>query len=184
MRIGDYFTEVGFSGSFIDGSNDFYHRLVFWPDWVKDSLRDFTNQVMDMASSTRPFKITDTFKLQSGFPHEISTERKEELLQSGIKRDYVSAEEGVVIPKIDIHKFIHILEGATTNVLILSTPQGKQYIRDITVVDDESHAELAFIYVVNRRAQVITGWAERKRKGKFYLELPKNILKSLSYITD
>ena len=184
MKIGDYFKEVGFSGSFIDGSNDFYHRLVFWPEWVSDSMVDFTNQVMDMASTTRPFKITETFKLQGGYPHEISTERKEELLEGGIKRDYASFDEGVTIPKIDIHKFIHLIEMNTTNPLILSTPAGERYIRDITIVDDESHPRLSFIYVVNRRAQVITGWAERKQKGKFILELPNNILKSLSYITD
>ena len=184
MKIGDSLKADGFSGSFIDGTNDFYHRLVFWPDWVVDSMVEFTTQVMDMASATRHFKLTDTFKVQGGYPHEVSKDRKEALSTQGIQRDYLSDNMGVDIPKIDIHKFVSLIERNGLNPIIFSTPSNQRYIRDVTIVDDKSHEKLSFVYVINRRAQVITGWAEAKHKGKFSLKMPKNILKSLSYITD
>ena len=40
---------------------------------------------------------------------------------------------------------------------------------------------LAFVYIINRKAQVICSWSEPKIKGKYKLELPKNILKKHTY---
>ena len=79
---------------------------------------------------------------------------------------------------------MRLLSSKTKNPIVFSTPSDSRYLRDITIVDSESHENLSFIYVVNRKAQVITSWSELKKGGKHRLQLPKNIFKVMSYVTE
>ena len=132
-----------------------------------------------MSSEKKPFKCSDTFKLQAGYPHEITKERKIELEENGINRDFLSEKYKITIPKLHQEKFISISKG--NNIFVFTTPIDSHYIRDITIVDDETHPKLSFIYVLNRKAQIITAWCEKKIKGKYKIKQPHNILKNLSY---
>jgi len=160
-----------------------YHRLIHYPDWFNEEFGDFKDQLMDMAKKTKPLKCTDTFKLQAGYPHEIEPEQKERLLSNNIKRDYFSNRQEVIIPKIDIQGFIELSQ-YNKNPFIFTTPKTSNYIRDITVVDIKSHNKLAFVYIINRKAQVLCVWSEPKKNGKFILKLPKNIIKKYNYQTE
>ena len=160
-----------------------YHRLVHYPDWFDVEYEGFKKQVMDMASQKKPFKCSDTFKIQAGYPHEVESEQKERLIQNGIKRDYFSRKYKISIPKIDIHKFIK-LDLFDKNPIVFTTPKESNYIRDITIVDTESHNKLSFIYIINRRAQIICSWTEPKKNNKYLLKLPKNLIKSTNYQTE
>ena len=182
MRLSDYLKIEGIT--FVGQSNDFYHRLIYWPDWVDKELCQFTEQVVDMASTKKPFKATDTFKIQAGYPHEVDSEHKEILLERGIKRDSLSEGKKVCIPKLNLQGFMRLLSSKTKNPIVFSTPSDSLYLRDITIVDTESHENLSFVYVVNRKAQVITSWSELKKGGKHRLQLPKNIFKVMSYVTE
>ena len=107
MRLSDYLKVEGIT--LVGQSNDFYHRLIYWPDWVDKELCQFTEQVVDMASSKKPFKATDTFKIQAGYPHEVDSEHKEILLERGIKRDSLSEGKKVLHPQVEssgIHAII------------------------------------------------------------------------------
>jgi hypothetical protein len=160
-----------------------YHRLIYYPDWFNKEFEDYKAQLIDMAKKSKPLKCTDTFKLQAGYPHEIDSLQKERLLANGIKRDYFSEGQKVTIPKIDIQGFIELAKN-NTNPFIFTTPSTSNYIRDITVVDVKSHKKLAFVYVINRKAQVLCAWAEPKKHNKFSLKLPKNIIKKHNYQTE
>ena len=162
---------------------DSYHKLVYYPDWVKEQCSSFVSQVYDMAKKKKPFKCSDTFKIQAGYPHEVERAQKDRLVENGVKRDYLSAKRKTVIPKLDIHKFMK-LTSLNQNPLVFTTPKDSNFIRDITVVDYDSHKSLAFVYIVNRKAQIICCWSESKYKGKYKLELPKNILKKNTYKTE
>ena len=154
-----------------------FHSSVWVPDWYSKEFNQFNNQVLSMSSPTKPFKATDYFKYKSGYPHEITSESKKYLIDKGCKRDKLSAKLDIVIPKIDIQDYIRL----STNLISYTTPADKNFIRDITVYDDESHESLAFIYIISRKAQVIAAWSEPKTKGKYIIKPPKNMFKNLKY---
>jgi len=157
-----------------------YHRLVFYPKWFEGEYNAFHNQVLEMSKKKKPLKCSDTFKIQAGYPHEVDEGQKVRIEGNGIKRDYLSAKRNTLIPKLDIQRFIKI-NSYGENPLIFTTPKNSQYIRDITVVDYDSHKSLAFVYIINRKAQIICCWSESKLKGKFKAELPMNIIKKHTY---
>jgi len=159
---------------------DSYHKLVYYPKWFSQEYSSFVQQLVDMSKKSKPLKCSDTFKIQAGYPHEVDSAQKKRILDNGIKRDYLSARRKSLIPKLDIHKFIK-LDSLSENPIVFTTPKDSKYIRDITIVDYESHKSLAFVYIINRKAQVICSWSEPKIKGKYKLELPKNILKKNTY---
>ena len=70
------------------------------------------------------------------------------------------------------------------NIIAFTTPQDSLFIRDITVYDKDSHNDIVFIYVINRKAQVITAWSEPKERGKYKIAKPKNVIKRLKYETE
>jgi hypothetical protein len=160
-----------------------YHKLVFYPSWFQEQYASFVNQVYDMSKKKKPFKCSDTFKIQAGYPHEVEIVQKDRLIENGVKRDYLSAKRKTTIPKLDIHNFMKI-SSTSENPLAFTTPKDSNFIRDITVVDCESHKSLAFVYIVNRKAQVICCWSEPKFRGKYKMELPKNVIKKHTYKTE
>jgi len=182
MRLSDYLKTEGLT--LIGNPNNFYHRLVFWPKWVNTELNQFNEQVIDMASTKKPFKSTDTFKIQAGYPHEVNIEHKTLLHEKGINRDSLSGDKKIYIPKVNLQSYIQLTASTIENPIIFSTPCDSQYIRDITIVDTKSHDNLVFVYVINRKAQVITSWSELKNNGRYKLQLPKNIFKAMSYVTE
>tara|TARA_R100000963_G_C4637395_1_gene101290 strand:+ start:72 stop:623 length:552 start_codon:yes stop_codon:yes gene_type:complete len=175
--IGDMFPHITFIHE--NQKNLTYHKKIHWPSWFTDELPSFIYQVSDMSSTKKPFKCSDTFKLQAGYPHEITQERKGELESKGIKRDFLSEKYKIPIPKLNKEKFIQSCK--VQKIFVFTTPVGSHYIRDITLVDSESHPKLCFIYVVNRKAQIITAWCEKKIKGKYKLREPHNIVKNMTY---
>jgi len=154
-----------------------FHSSVWVPDWYSKEFNHFNNQVLSMSSPTKPFKATDYFKYKSGYPHEITSESKKYLIDKGCKRDGLTAKLDITIPKIDIQDYIRL----STNLISYTAPSEKDFIRDITVYDDKSHDTLAFIYIINRKAQVIAAWSEPKTKGKYIIKKPKNMFKNLKY---
>jgi len=177
MKLGDL---ISLSGISVDRHYDSYHKSIFWPTWYSEEVSSFKEQVIDMASPVKPFKATDTFKIQAGYPHEVKAEQKENLTNKGIKRDNLSGKQKTPIPKLTLQSF------TTTSPLSIAftTPNDSHFIRDITIVDETSNDELAFVYVVNRKAQIITAWTEKKTNGKFILRKPYGIFKEASYVKE
>jgi len=175
--IADMFPNITFTHE--NQKNLAYHRKIHWPSWFEEELPSFIYQVNDMSSAKKPFKCSDTFKLQAGYPHEITHKRKEELEEKGIKRDFLSEKYKIPIPKLNQEKFIQYC--TAPNVFVFTTPLDSHYIRDITIVDKGTHPKLCFVYVLNRKAQIITAWCEKKIKGKYKIREPHNILKNLTY---
>lgn len=157
--------------------NDHYHSYYLIPDWFKTELPSFVSQVRKMASPKKPFKATDYFKIKAGYPHEVVQEQKERLIQKGCSRDMLTSKKGITIPKLDIQGFILNYE----NIVGFTTPKDSKFIRDITIYDSDSHDELSFIYIVNRKAQIIAAWSEKKQNGKYSLTKPTNIIKNIKY---
>ncbi len=154
-----------------------FHANVWIPDWYSSEFNKFNNQVLSMASPKKPFKATDYFKFKAGYPHEVTLKNQEYLKNKGCKRDKLSAKLGITIPKIDIQDYIKL----STNLISYTTPEKNNYIRDITVYDDKSHDTLAFIYIINRKAQIIAAWSEPKNKGQYVIKSSKNMFKNLKY---
>lgn len=177
--IGDMIKLEGIS--FVSDKTDYYHKKVFWPDWFNSELQSFKFQVSDMASPTKSFKSTDTYKIQAGYPHEVNRDHKETLMGRGIKRDIHSSKVDLTIPKMDLTNFSDLIQNSEMNVISFTTPKDSQYIRDITLVDQKGHEDLVFIYVVDRKAQIITAWTEKKNKGKYKMQLSKNFLRTSKY---
>ena len=175
--IGDMFPHITFTHE--NQKNLGYHRKIHWPPWFEKELPSFISQVIDMSSDKKPFKGSDTFKLQAGYPHEITQERKEELMDKGIKRDFLSEKYKITIPKLNKENFMRFCQ--PNNIFVFTTPLDSQYVRDITLIDSETHPKLCFIYVINRKAQIITAWCEKKIKGKYKLREPHNIVKNMTY---
>ena len=78
---------------------------------------------------------------------------------------------------MDIQTFVLNYE----NVIGFTTPKDSQFVRDITIYDIDTHNDLAFVYIVNRKAQVIAGWSEKKVKGKYQIKKPDNLIKNIKY---
>lgn len=176
MNLGEYlkFEGVSFSS---DTEVRHFHTKVWIPEWYEKYFTSFHTQVLQMASPKKTFKATDYFKIKAGYPHEVGAENKAKLHEAGCKRDKLSAKEGVLIPKIDVQDFIRL----SKNLVSFTAPQNKDFVRDITVYDDTTHESLAFIYVINRKAQVIAAWSEPKSEKGYTPSIPKNILKALRY---
>jgi hypothetical protein len=174
LTIADFMDTIEFS---LEDSNDHYHTHYLIPDWFLKELQPFIAQVQKMASQKKPFKATDYFKIKAGYPHEVVKEQKERLIQRGCSRDILSSKYDVTIPKMDIQTFVLNYE----NVIGFTTPKDSQFVRDITIYDIDSHDNLAFIYIVNRKAQVIAGWSEKKVKGKYQIKKPDNLIKNIKY---
>lgn len=154
-----------------------YHTKVWIPSWYEDNFLSFYNQVLKMASPKKFFKATDYFKFKAGYPHEVTMENQKYLKERGCTRDKLSYREGVSIPKINISLFKSI----SKNLIGFTAPSEKNFIRDITIYDDSSHESLAFIYVINRKAQVIAAWSEPKKGRKYKARIPKNLFKTLKF---
>ena len=122
-----------------------------------------------MASPKKPLKASDTFKIQAGYPHEVTQEQKDNL--SKIQRDTYSSQRDFLIPKLDVQKFIGLTNNPN-NVIEFSTPHDSEYIKDIRVFDNACHPDLTIIYVVNRKAQIISSWSVLKNNGKFRVKRP------------
>lgn len=174
FTIGDFIDTTEFS---LEDSNDHYHAHYLIPDWFSKELQSFIAQVQKMASQKKPFKATDYFKIKAGYPHEVVKEQKERLVQKGCSRDMLSSKHDITIPKMDIQTFVLNYE----NVIGFTTPKDSQFVRDITIYDIDSHDELAFVYIVNRKAQVIAGWSEKKVNGKYQIKKPDNLIKNIKY---
>lgn len=149
--------------------NKQYHRKVYFPKWFETNFRQFTYQVIDMASPTKPLKCSDTFKIQGGYPHEVTKEQKENL--ENIQRDTYTSQREILIPKLTAKRFIE-LTNDRKNIIEFSTPHDSDYIKDIRVFDNSSHPDLTIIYVVNRKAQIISSWSVLKKNGKFKIKKP------------
>ena len=176
MNIAEYLQIEGISLS-VDSKVRHFHTNVWIPEWYSKYFDSFHNQVMTMASPKKPFKATDYFKVKAGYPHEVTAERKAEITSQGCFRDKLSSKRGITIPKIDVQDFIRL----NKNLIAFTAPSDKDFIRDITVYDDTTDERLAFIYVINRKAQVIAAWCEPKHKGKYTPKIPTDALKSLKY---
>ncbi len=159
-----------------------YHRKIYFPEWFEESYSSFKHQVMDMCRKRKPFKATDTFKIQAGYPYEVEKEHKDKLINRGIKRDTIGTKHDIQIPKLDVESFYYIMQKGD-NPISFNVPKNTKYIKDITVYDNESHEDYTFIYVISRRAQVITAWIEPKKKGKYVIPIPNDRLKKSLYET-
>jgi len=176
MNIGDLLLKQGVKLSADDNVRHF-HTKVFIPDWYEKYFNSFDNQINKMSSPTKPFKATDYFKIKAGYPHEVMADNKHKLIKSGCKRDRLSNKNKVQIPKLTLSHY-HTIKN---NLIVFTAPKNKDFIRDITIYDDLTHEGLVFIYVVSRKAQVITAWAEPKSKEQYSIKIPKNVIKSLKY---
>ena len=177
--IGDILNLQGIN--VIDTKVDYYHKKKYWPDWFNEETGRFFHQLNDMSSPTKSFKSTDTFKIQAGYPHEVTKEHKDKILERGIVRDYHSEKKNICIPKLNIIDFEKLIPPNHNNIISFTTPKDSKFIRDITIVDKGSDNNLVFIYVVDRKAQIITAWSEKKTKGKYNIKMSKNIFKSSKY---
>jgi len=147
-----------------------YHQKVYFPEWFDNNFISFKNQVMDMASPKKPLKASDTFKIQAGYPHEVTQEQKENL--NHIQRDTYSNQRNFLIPKLDIQNFVKLIN-QKSNIIEFSTPHDSDYIKDIRVFDNLTHPDLTIIYVVNRKAQIIASWSVLKNNGRFKVKKPE-----------
>ena len=176
MNLGDLLLQQGIKLSTDDNVRHF-HTKVFMPDWYEKYFNSFDLQINKMSSPTKAFKATDYFKIKAGYPHEVMAENKDKLIEAGCKRDRLSHKNKVNIPKLTLAHYQNI----KNNIIVFTAPKGKDFIRDVTIYDDLAHENIVFIYVVSRKAQVITAWAEPKNKGQYFIKIPKNLIKSLKY---
>ena len=152
---------------------DYYHSANGFPDWFNESLESFKEQVIDMASPTKPLKTTETFKVQAGYPHEVSRERKQALRDFGIKEDRNVKRDVFLIPKIDAQGFYEVAKA--DKVVSYSTPKDSNFIREIVVVDTETNSDLFLFYVLGRKAKVLSSWSvKRENNQQFIPEINKN----------
>jgi len=157
-------------------TNHSYHKSIFIPEWFSESYATFKAQVLDMCKKSKPFKATDTFKIQAGYPHEVLYDHKTKLITRGIKQDLYCTKTDKEIPKFDVQSFI-LFGGDWKSVISFDTPKDSQYVKNVVVVDTKSDDNFSFYYVISRRAQVISAWAEPKRNGKHTLKAPFNKVK-------
>jgi len=180
LTFGDY---LNLNGQIDDLKiNRAYHRKIYFPDWFDENYESFNLQVSTMSRKAKSFRATDTFKIQAGYPHEVEHENKTRLLNEGIKRDKVSTKHEMNIPKMTGEMF-YLLSNKKHNPITFTTPKNAQYIKDIILVDDISSNKLVFTYVVSRKAQIITAWAEPKSGGNYKMKLPNDCFKRKSYET-
>jgi hypothetical protein len=151
---------------------DYYHVVNKFPDWFQDSLDSFKMQVYDMASPTKPLKTTDTFKIQAGYPHEVSLEGKTRLARYGIEQDRNVKRDYYTIPKLTAQTFLNQVR--EVNVLAFTTPKGSQFMRDVIMVDTYTNPSLIIFYVVNRKARIVASWTvKRDENEKFVPKISK-----------
>ena len=148
---------------------DLYHSAIGFPDWFSEELNQFNEQVRNMASSKKPFKASNTFKIQGGYPHEVEVVEKERLLSVGVRADRNLGRGRKTIPKLDIHRFITLSKSG--NVVCFSTPKDTQFLRDIVLVDEEADSDFDVFYVVSRKARVVSAWSIKKQEGGFVTDL-------------
>ena len=162
----DDFLEVfdGFSKERQLAERDYYHKAIYFPAWVSTSQEEFTKQVTDMASSRKPFKATDTFKIQGGYPHEVDQENQLRLTKLNVKRDINFKNIRERTPKIDMQLFTQLMNKG--NMISFCTPKDTEFIREIVMVDDKSHDNLNIFYVISRKARVLSTWSVKKDKNK------------------
>jgi len=144
---------------------DVYHAAIGFPEWFPDELNAFNEQIRSMASAKKPFKASNTFKIQGGYPHEVEGVEKERLLSLGVRADRNMVRSGRVIPKMDIHR--HITLSKVSGVVCFSTPKDSRYVRDLVLVDEVSDADFDIFYVVSRKARVVSAWTVQKKKNGF-----------------
>ena len=78
-------------------------------------------------------------------------------------------------------EMFYLLSEKESNIISFTTPIDAQYIRDVVLVDDISSDRLSYLYVISRKAQIITAWAEPKYRGKYKMKLPNACFKIKSY---
>ena len=105
-------------------------------------LKEILILIKETFGFLKPLKASDTFKIQAGYPHELT-----------------------------IQNFIGLIN-QKSNILEFSTPYDSDYIKDIRVFDNLSHPNLTIIYVVNRKAQIIASWCVLKNNGRFKVKKP------------
>ena len=120
-----------------------------------------------MASATKPLKTTETFKVQAGYPHEVSVERKRMLREYGIKQDSNIERDEFLIPKLTAQDFL--LMAKEENLLSISTPKDTEFIREIVMVDTNTSSTLIIFYVISRKARTISSWTIKKDKNKMFI---------------
>tara|TARA_B100000287_G_scaffold433646_1_gene495860 strand:+ start:1233 stop:1799 length:567 start_codon:yes stop_codon:yes gene_type:complete len=164
----DEFLEVfdDFSKERQIAERDYYHQAVYFPEWKNESEREFIAQVADMASSTKPFKATDTFKIQGGYPHEVERQNQLRLSKLGIRPDINFKKRGERTPKLKLESFTLLMNN--NKVVSYCTPKDTQFIREVVLVDDETHENLIIFYVVSRKARVLSTWSAKKENGKTF----------------
>lgn len=180
LTLGHFLEAEGFGKLEVPNNN--YHKLVFWPSWFKDEKTAFYQQIIDMSSPKKSFKVTDTFKMQAGYPHEVEKSHQEILVDKGVKRDKFSNDKKVNIPKLNRNDFSRLWD--EKNIFAFTTPTNSKYVRDVGLMDTDTHEKLVFFYIINRKAQIITAWSELKIKGKHKLKLSKNIFKNSMYVKE
>jgi hypothetical protein len=160
----------------------YYHRAVYWPDWVVTELPAFQKQVTQMSSKKKPLKITDTAKIQMGYPHEVTVEHKQKLKSKGIQHDRNAIKFNKKIPKLTLSQLQQLW--SEENLMTVSTPTDSHYLRDVTVVDQITDDKLVYCYVVSRRGYILTAWSELKTKKRTWTpKTPRNFDKLLSLQT-
>jgi hypothetical protein len=174
LTLGDYFIALTSKNL----PFRYYHLAEYWPSFYDNSRVSCETQILQMSKKKGVMKTTDTVRLQSGYPHELTKDRKNELISQGVKRDAVSSNLQVNIPKLTHSNLQNLL--STNKVMAFTTPDDSEFMRDVTVYDEQTHPKLVFCYVVSRRAQIITAWSELKPKqGHWKPRLPQRFQKLL-----
>jgi len=184
MKVGTWYSLEEFVEAFNDHSKatekerrkkllserDYYHKASFYPDWFNDAKDSFLIQVNDMASSTKPFKASDTFKIQGGYPHEVEKDNFARLTKYGINKDINCKANEIMMPKMDTQTFTTLLNN--NSIISFCTPKDTNFIREIVVIDETSNPTLIFFYVISRKSRVLSAWSIKKPKeGKFIPKL-------------
>lgn len=153
----------------------YYHRAEYWPEWFWEQFHPFEAQVRRMAPKSKPLRHSESARLQMGYPHEVTVERKAEL--SHYQWDSTAQRHGVKIPKLTLSHLDYLWE--LGQFLAFTTPTDSEFLRDVTIVDTESHSELAFCYVVSRKGHVLAAWAEPLSPKGWSPRLPRGFHKLL-----
>ena len=146
---------------------DYYHRDSFFPEWMDESQESFVKQVLDMASATKPFKATDTFKIQAGYPHEVEESHKKKLEIYGVRQDKNLSKENLKIPKMNTERFTLLMNG--DNLISFCTPKDTDFIRELIVHDSDALEDYHLFYVISRKARILSTWTIKKEKGKQFV---------------
>ena len=131
-----------------------YHKSIFIPKWFAESYEAFKAQVLDMCKKSKPFKATDTFKIQAGYPHEVSYGHKTKLIAKGIKQDPYCTKTDKEIPKFDVQSFI-LFGGDWDSVISFDAPKDSRYVKNVVIVDTKSDNKFSFIMLFHEGRRLL-----------------------------